>query len=525
MTTMVRKLPVTAPKTASSSSTKRNNSHLAGRIKRIKRIPTSIYYAFLITLLLIILHHAYLIDSTDRLLRQYQERFQNSILTGAPSVGGISTGAVGTSASASSSSSSLSAIRPIQTDHHSMGKDVGTPGEPIRNRDDHTRAVHNQVMGSDSAAPFQCDAPTTTHHAGTASPNAAKLKLASLSSSSPSSSTSSVPSVAFLFLMNGEDMVKSLWEEWFPPQDDERYTIWVHSKASKQDKTKKKRDDKSDNRGYLRLSRFFCPYAIPEVPSAHWWLHEPMMQLLQYAYHNTTASRQANQHFVFVSATSVPLISFERLYEGLQDDPKSRVCLGLTDQIHNSWNVTTPEQLGITVNDMSKASQWSILTREHVKLLLENETRMQRWNRLFREAARQSRKRGAGAPDELFVPTVLRIHGQQTENQLSKCHGPIREGLVVTPGHYSGCCSHFVQWIYPTQDSRPHIGPGCVARYGTPPNRPCVFNFLKLKGLRQKVIDRNFWFIRKVTADAKLVLEDETRVPLVQGLKEHVWNQ
>eukprot|EP00541_Cyclophora_tenuis_P019660 CAMPEP_0116574078 /NCGR_PEP_ID=MMETSP0397-20121206/19169_1 /TAXON_ID=216820 /ORGANISM="Cyclophora tenuis, Strain ECT3854" /LENGTH=147 /DNA_ID=CAMNT_0004102753 /DNA_START=193 /DNA_END=633 /DNA_ORIENTATION=+ len=103
------------------------------------------------------------------------------------------------------------------------------------------------------------------------------------------------------------------------------------------------------------------------------------------------------------------------------------------------------------------------------------------------------------------------------EREFSTCHGPISNN--VTEGEYSGCCSHYVQWWFPHQYPGAHVAPGCVPQrgVGVPPERPCAFNLLKLKGLRQKVAPR-YWFIRKVLPYAQLVLENETRIPLDIGL-------
>ena len=342
--------------------------------------------------------------------------------------------------------------------------------------------------------PFRCRAPTATHHAGTVGINTRKQN--------------STETVAFLFLTHGEEMVTTLWERWFPEPDDTRYSIWVHTVETV-----------NQNLTEVPVSSYFCPHVIPSVRSRYWWMHHPMMQLLQYSYDYSMAT-----HFVFVSATSVPLQPFDRVYNQIMEDPsQSRLCLGLTRHVQSSWNATY-RQLGLKPQHLSKASQWSTLSRAHTALLLRHADEMQRWNRMFYAHVRRSKHTGLGAPDELFIPTMLRkqLTDHEYQQQLSSCHGPVGSSSLVEEGQWSGCCSHYVQWNHP-RPNEISVAPGCVAQRGVggPPERPCAFNLLKIRGIRK--VAPQHWFLRKVLPYAQLVLETETRIPIDEGLPNFVW--
>lgn len=164
------------------------------------------------------------------------------------------------------------------------------------------------------------------------------------------------------------------------------------------------------------------------------------MQLLQYSYDH---DRYATQ-FVFVSDTSIPLVSFNEMYQRLtyginnnnnndnnsrskdEDDDehdedhhidnhdyenmtqKSRLCLTTNhEQAEVAW-LYPAGVLNISLNDVKKGEMWTIPIRQHVHIILNERSTLDTWNQIFYKESDHFKKR-VGAPDENLFPTLLHL--------------------------------------------------------------------------------------------------------------------
>ena len=317
----------------------------------------------------------------------------------------------------------------------------------------------------------------------------------------PNSLNTTRPSVAFLFMTGAKrdrNLLDDVWQEWFPPKDDDRYTIWVHHKPDKQ---------------RITVGPFFCRHAIPSVDSAYWWLHQAMMQVLKTAYDQSTAT-----HFVFISSTTVPLQSFDRVYEQLTSTDKSCLCLHPTPYAHQVWNFSAP-LLGVPREHQRKAEMWSALVRSHVKVLLDNQETMLEWNRVVLE---QSVLPDAhvGAPDEMFFATMLKVQGR-FDGELSETHGRIGPDSVPSTQPRHGCCTHHVSWkiVRVTDGPANHtLTRKCTKIMGDPPFHPCAYKNIFLEGARD-IQNQGYLFLRKVWHAATFEAKTGEAMPLKTGLR------
>lgn len=305
------------------------------------------------------------------------------------------------------------------------------------------------------------------------------------------------PSVAFLFLSGDKkerNMFDDMWEAWFPPKEDERYTVWVHTKPKY---------------GRAPLGPWLCPYAIPSVESQHWWLHFTMIQLLKVAYQHSTAS-----HFIFISSTTVPLWPFEKVYNEITShDQQSCFCLRTGVAPLEVWSYIGP-LLGIEVEHRAKAEMWSYLSRKHVKLILQHEEEMKRWHNA--SVARFATHSFEGAPDEMFLPTLLTRHN--LSHEFVETHGPVH---TSEERNSTGCCTHYVGWdiIKVSHNPANHwLTRKCAMFLGEPPPHPCAYKNILMKGLMK--LQPDYMFLRKVWHGATIELENGEPIKLMEGLKQ-----
>lgn len=150
--------------------------------------------------------------------------------------------------------------------------------------------------------------------------------------------------IAFCFLIYDSIEMESLWHDFFNKIDSSKYSIYIHAK------------DPED----VNL-RYFKSHVIPD-PVETQYFHPSLVQaqnkLLEYGLHDPQ-----NTHFVFLCGSSVPLKSFNAIYEGLGDNSIFNIRkheLGLIE--HKDQYLST----------LRKCSQWSILNRFHAEKILEH---------------------------------------------------------------------------------------------------------------------------------------------------------
>lgn len=332
---------------------------------------------------------------------------------------------------------------------------------------------------------------------------------------SSSVNITTIPSIAFLFLADRQ-MNEDMWESWFhDAADRSMYSIYVHygKGAVKQEFQANSTDNSSsmiENTTTWTipyLGRFFCQYTIPSVPTSWYWLYDAQMQLLQYAY---DADPNAAQ-FVYVSDTSIPLISFNEMYENLiygkdnnhkNDDDikmtqKSRFCMGTDENSHKAWK-SPASLLNVSLNDVRKGEMWSIIIRTHVQILLDERPTLNIWNQTFYSSWLDYGYENVGAPDENLFPTMLNLKSLSSSEQYMEqnCSHERR-------GPY--CCSTIVFW------QKPGSGPVGVFDFDTNQyvilsdacagsRMPCTFNILLDEHGLIAIQKAGFFFLRKVMA-------------------------
>lgn len=338
--------------------------------------------------------------------------------------------------------------------------------------------------------------------------------------------------VAFLFVIRDSVAHQDLWTKWFESstQGDwrDRVSIYVHIKPG---------EDKRPRTTIPDLAPLFCDRIIPSVRTKWFFLHHAMMQLLLYSY-----IQRDNTHFVFVSDSSVPLKSFDRVYDELVNkDARSRVCHADPGEGRGAWKSfsTDPRVRGtVDVMDMSKASLWSSYSRTHVRYLLENAETLADWYGGYMDAPSHR----WGAADEMLLPTLLRTH--VSEEELSDCHGTIGVGGPLPVAENRGralaedseaegstsqtvvesrrlCCPHAEKWGdgntgKMTPIPRAGLSPLWDA-YGCS-GGPCKYTKLNHAQLKEMTQMESVMFLRKVSGDATILNEEQKWVPLEDAL-------
>jgi len=344
--------------------------------------------------------------------------------------------------------------------------------------------------------------------------------------------------VAFLFLIRDSVPHQDLWRKWFESStkgDWRDYAnVYVHIKPSEESRPRTTIPD---------LDSLFCDRVIPSVRSKWFFLHHAMMQLLLYSY-----IQRDNAHFVFVSDTSVPLKSFDQVYDELvEKDRRSRICHADPGEGRGAWKPFSadPRVRGsVDVMDMSKSSLWSSYSRAHVRYLLEHAETLADWYGGYMDAPSHQ----LGAADEMLLPTMLRTH--VAEEEMSDCHGSFdvggassqsqRRALAEGEGEKSTagaavapssalealdsrrlCCPHAEKWgdgntgeiksmprpgLYPLWDAHQCVG------------GPCEYEKLNTDELKEMTQMAGVLFLRKVPKNAQVFTKENTWIPLEEAL-------
>ena len=150
-----------------------------------------------------------------------------------------------------------------------------------------------------------------------------------------------IPKLAFLFLTIGDIYHEPTWVNFFASHED-FYTLYVHSKHS------------------LSKTSFFKESEIPDkIPTSWANTMRAQVALLREALKNP-----ANEKFVFVSESTIPLRSFKEVYETLMSTPNS---------LFKYYRNTFARSFGPLSSDMIlKNAQWVVLNRKHAQLMADD---------------------------------------------------------------------------------------------------------------------------------------------------------
>ncbi|GJP51066.1 hypothetical protein CLOM_g10235 [Closterium sp. NIES-68] len=185
------------------------------------------------------------------------------------------------------------------------------------------------------------------------------------------------PKIAFLFLVRGPLPLERVWQRFFQGHEG-RYSIYIHASTADFE------CDKHVN------SSVFRGRQIPSVPIT--WggpnLIRAERRLLAAA-----LADPANQRFVLLSESCLPLFNFTHVFDYLMASDKSFVTS------HSSvWRYRKQMAPVIKGRDFKKGSQWFVLTRPHAAKVVED-------SKFYETFV----KTNAEIPDESYIQTILAL--------------------------------------------------------------------------------------------------------------------
>ncbi|KAL3627415.1 hypothetical protein CASFOL_028778 [Castilleja foliolosa] len=228
------------------------------------------------------------------------------------------------------------------------------------------------------------------------------------SSRVPSSQFMGDPKIAFLFLVRRSLPLDFLWESFFENVDKAKFSIYIHSEP-----------------GYVfdesttRSPSFFNRQLKNSIKVA--WGEASMIEAERLLFEEAVQD-PANQRFVLLSDSCVPLYNFSYIYKYLMDSPKSFVDSFL-DKKHARY---TPKMLPvIPLKKWRKGSQWVTLIREHAEVVVDDEIVFPVFKKFCKRRPPLDPAKGRKnlilqkqhncIPDEHYVPTLLAMNDLEAE--------------------------------------------------------------------------------------------------------------
>ncbi|KAJ4750288.1 hypothetical protein LUZ62_084693 [Rhynchospora pubera] len=221
-----------------------------------------------------------------------------------------------------------------------------------------------------------------------------------------------VPKVAFLFLVRSNLPLDFVWDTFFKNAQSEKFSIYVHSKP-----------------GFVfdastTKSTFFYNRQLKNSVKVTWGgstMIEAERLLLKSALVDP-----ANQRFVLLSDSCIPLYNFTYVYNYLMASQKSFIDIFL-DKKEGRYN---PKMSSIIPEQKwRKGSQWIALVRKHAEMVASDKTVFPMFKKYCKRLAgteftRKPRFKVPGQkendciPDEHYVQTLFSING--LENEIEK---------------------------------------------------------------------------------------------------------
>lgn len=157
--------------------------------------------------------------------------------------------------------------------------------------------------------------------------------------------------IAFLFLTIGAAHHEQLWRNFFADHEDQ-YTIYAHAKQE------------------IPTSSLLHPYRIPETCPTTW----ANTMRAQIALLKEALKDPDNDKFVFVSESTIPLATFDTVYQRLTATPHSIFMYRPNPHII-AGSITfdkTRDLQPIPHEQQYKSYQWVVLNRKHAQLMVED---------------------------------------------------------------------------------------------------------------------------------------------------------
>ncbi|CAI9277095.1 unnamed protein product [Lactuca saligna] len=164
------------------------------------------------------------------------------------------------------------------------------------------------------------------------------------------------PKIAFLFLARNRLPLDLVWDEFFQGENENRFSIYVHSRP-----------------GFLlnRLTTRSIHFLNRQINNSIqiYWGEASMIQaeiiLLQHALMDPS-----NERFAFLSDSCIPLYNFSYTYDYIMSTSTSFVD-SFADTKEGRYNPKMDPV--IPVNHWRKGSQWVILTRKHAEMIVKDD--------------------------------------------------------------------------------------------------------------------------------------------------------
>ncbi|KAL0353264.1 UNVERIFIED_CONTAM: Glycosyltransferase BC10 [Sesamum angustifolium] len=206
------------------------------------------------------------------------------------------------------------------------------------------------------------------------------------------------PKIAFLFLLRRNLPLDFLWENFFENVDKRNFSIYIHSEPGFV-------FDESTTRSTV----FFDRQLKNSIKVA--WGEASMIEAERLLF-EAALEDPANQRFVLLSDSCVPLYNFSYIYKYLMDSPRSFV-----DSFLDKKDVRYNPKMSpvIPKKKWRKGSQWVTLTRRHAEVIVDDEIVFQSSESSRRPPIDASRgkmnlklqKQHNCIPDEHYVQTLL----------------------------------------------------------------------------------------------------------------------
>ncbi|XP_078446094.1 glycosyltransferase BC10-like isoform X2 [Wolffia australiana] len=200
------------------------------------------------------------------------------------------------------------------------------------------------------------------------------------------------PKVAFLFLSRQELPLDFLWHAFLQNADANKFSIYVHSKPGFT-------FDESTTK-----SSYFYGRQLRESVEVVWG-GSSMVEAERLLF-KSALEDPANQRFVLLSESCVPLYNFSYTYSYLMSSSKSFINSFV---IQNNSRYNPDMYPTILRNKWRKGSQWVTLVRKHAVLVTKDNVIFP----VFKKHCKQngSKKEYSCVPDEHYIQTLFSING------------------------------------------------------------------------------------------------------------------
>ncbi|KAK2988605.1 hypothetical protein RJ640_026102 [Escallonia rubra] len=200
--------------------------------------------------------------------------------------------------------------------------------------------------------------------------------------------------IAFLFLVRKNVPLGFIWHCFFKNAPGSEFSIYVHSRPG------------FVLNGSTTRSAFFQDRQLKNSVEVAWG--EASMIEAERLLLRASLDDPANQRFVLVSDSCVPMYNFSYIYNYLMSSPRSFVDSFLdVEEVRYNPKISPV----IPENKWRKGSQWITLVRKHAEVIVDDDVVFP----VFKKFCKEPQLEPNCIPDEHYVPTLLTMKGLQNE--------------------------------------------------------------------------------------------------------------